>query len=145
MVSVNITLVSLILSAHDWAQAVDDGHQVDIAIFDFSKAFDCVPHERLKAKLHIYGIRGKLLNRIINILTKRKQRVVINGTSSDWDKVVPQGTVLGPLLLLLYINDMADDLQSEIRLFADDCILYKVVNNTADCVKLQDDIDQLDR
>ena len=76
------------------------------------------------------------------------QRVVINGTSSDWDKVdygVPQGTVLGPLLLLLYINDIADDLQSDIRHFADDCIWYKVVNNTTDCVKLQDDIDQLDR
>ena len=95
-------VTQLILSAHDWAQAVDAGHQVDIAIFDFSKAFDCVPHERLKAELHMYGIRGKfILNWIINFLTKRKQRVVINGTSSDWDKVdygVPQGTVLGPLL-----------------------------------------------
>ena len=136
----------LILATHDWAKSVDAGHQVDIAIFDFSKAFDTVPHERLKAKLHMYGIRGKLLKWIINFLTQRKQRVVINGTSSEWDEVtsgVPQGTVLGPLIFLLYINDITDNLHSEIRLFADDCILYNVVKTTADCEKLQKDIDLL--
>ena len=58
---------------------------------------------------------------------------------------VPQGTVLGPLVFLLYINDIADDLHSEIRLFADDCILYNIVKSTADCGKLQQDIDQLYR
>ena len=136
----------LILSAHDWAKAVDSGHQVDIAIFDFSKAFDTVPHERLKAKLHMYGVRGKLLNWINNFLTQRKQRVVINGTNSEWDEVtsgVPQGTVLGPLLFLMYINDITNNLHSEIRLFADDCILYNVVKSIADCEKLQNDIDLL--
>ena len=139
-------VTQLIMSCHDWASAVDTGHQVDIAIFDFSKAFDTVPHERLKSKLHAYGIRGKLLKWIINFLTKRKQRVIINGTNSRWDEVssgVPQGTVLGPLLFLLYINDITDNLQSEIRLFADDCILYRVVDNLTDCETLQKDINQL--
>ena len=136
----------LILGSHDWVSAVDAGHQVDIAIFDFSKAFDTVPHERLKAKLHTYGIRGKLLRWITTFLTTRKQRVIINGTNSRWDDVisgVPQGTVLGPLLFLLYINDITDNLQSEIRLFADDCILYRVIKSSTDCESLQMDIDLL--
>ena len=136
----------LILATHDWAKAVDAGHQVDIAICNFSKAFDTVPHERLKAKLHMYWIHGKVRYWIINFLTQRKQRVVINSTSSEWDEVtsgVHQGTVLGPLIFLLYINDITDNLHSEIRLFADDCILYNVVKSTADCEKLQKDIDLL--
>ncbi len=139
-------VTQLVLSANDWVKAVDAGKQVDIAIFDFSKAFDTVPHERLKAKLHMYGIRGKLLTWITNFLTKRKQRVVINGSNSAWDSVdsgVPQGTVLGPLLFLLYINDIADNLTSEIRLFADDCILYRQINSISDCSNLQDDINKL--
>jgi hypothetical protein len=134
------------LASDDWAKAIDAGQQMDISIFDFSKAFDTVPHERLKAKLHMYGIRGKLLNWIINFLTCRKQRVVVNGASSEWDKVdsgVPQGTVLGPLLFLLYVNDITDNLHSEIRLFADDCILYNIVKRPSDCEKLQEDIDRL--
>ena len=76
----------------------------------------------------------------------REQRVTINGSKSSWLPVtsgVPQATVLGPLLFLLYINDIASNIQSEIRVFADDCILYRTINKSADCLILQDDINQL--
>ena len=76
----------------------------------------------------------------------REQRVTINGSKSSWLPVtsgVPQATVLGPLLFLLYINDIASNIQSEIRLLADDCILYRTINKSADCLNLQDDINQL--
>ena len=95
-------------------------------VFDFSKAFDSVPHQRLLAKLNHYGIRGKNLQWRQSFLLDRKQRVVLNGSSSPWSPVisgVPQGTVLGPLLFLLYINDIVDNITSQVSLFADDCIL----------------------
>ena len=126
-----------------WAKDIENNKQIDIAIFDFTKAFDTVPHERLKSKLHHYGIRGRLLHWISTFLCCRKQRVVLNGSHSDWDRVesgVPQGTVLGPLLFLLYINDIGDKVSSEIRLFADDCIVYRPINNEVDSIELQKDI-----
>ena len=94
---------------------------------DFSKAFDVVAHRRLLLKLDHYGISGLNHTWISNFLMQRKQRVVIRGDSSDWVRVqsgVPQGTVLGPLLFLIYINDIADQITSTVRLFADDCVLY---------------------
>jgi len=80
-----------------------------VAIFDFSKAFDSVPHKRLLYKLQCYSIRGPILYWISSFLSCRQQRVVINGSQSTWLPVfssVLQGTVLGPQLFLLYINDI---------------------------------------
>ena len=117
-----------------------------MAIFDCSKAFDSVPHQRLLAKLDHYGIRGKTKEWISSYLLERPQRVVLNGAQSRFLpvlSVVPQGTVLGPLLFLLYINDITDGIFSEIRLFADDCILYRQVRAHVDCITLQQDIDKL--
>ena len=136
----------LILSVDDWSKSLDRGLRTDMAIFDFSKAFDSVPHQRLIVKLISYGIRGNTLAWISSFLMNREQRVTINGSKSSWLPVtsgVPQGTVLGPLLFLLCINDIASNVHSEIRLFADDCILYRTINKPTDCLILQDDINQL--
>ena len=131
---------------NDWPKILDNRGQVDTFILDFEKAFDTVPHELLKSKLFSYGIGGKTLKWIGSFLCFRQQRVVVNGVKSDWAPVlsgVPQGTVLGPLLFSLYINDISSDTESEIRLFADYCVCYRETKDEEDPVKLQRDIDRL--
>ena len=131
---------------NDWAKILDNKGQVDTFILDFEKAFDTPPHELLKSKLFSYGIGGKTLNWINAFLCYRQQRVVVNGVKSDWAPVVsgvPQGTVLGPLLFSLHINDITADIESEIRLFADDCVCYREIKDKEDTLKLQRDIDRL--
>ena len=102
-----------------------------MAILDFSKAFDTMPHERLISKCHTAGIRGKTLDWIHCFLTNRRQRVLVEGSGSSCRSVtsgVPQGAVLGPLLFLVYINDITDRLSTgtTARLFADDWIIYRL-------------------
>ena len=130
----------------DWASAIDNRQQTDIFILDFEKAFDTVPHELLKAKLHKYGVNKNTLNWIDSFLSSRQQCVIVNGTSSSTEPVlsgVPQGTVLGPILFLVHINDISKDVSSDIRLFADDCVCYREVKDQKDCEALQKDIDTL--
>ena len=106
-----------------------------MAILDFTKAFDKVPHKRLIHKLNYYGITGSIATWIETFLTGRTQQVVVNGPTSSSTIVtsgVPQGTVLGPLLFLLYINDPPDNLSTSVRLFADDCILYTPIRTQND-------------
>ena len=96
----------LILTVEDLARNVDNGDQMDILIIDFSKAFDKVPHRRLLSKLQFYGIQGKTLAWIESWLTNRSQSVIVEGVCSSSVAVtsgVPQGTVLGPLMFLLYL------------------------------------------
>ena len=129
---------------NDWAKILDNRGQVDTFILDFEKAFDTPTHELLESKLFSYGIGGKTLKWIDSFLCFRQQRVVVNGVKSDWAPVlsgVPQGTVLGPLLFSLYINDILSDIESEIRLFADDCVCYREIKDEKDTMKLQRDID----
>ena len=86
-----------------------------------------------------YGIGGKTLKWINTFLCYRQQRVVVNGVKSDWAPVVsgvPQGTVLGPLLFSLHINDITADIESEIRLFVDDCVCYREIKDKEDTLKL---------
>ena len=125
---------------NDWAKILDNRGQVDTFILDFEKVFDTHPHELLKSKLFSYGIGGKTLKWIDSFLCFRQQRVVVNGVKSDWAPVlsgVPQGTVLGPLLFSLYINDISSDIESEIRLFADDCVCYREIKDEVDTMNFR--------
>jgi retron-type reverse transcriptase len=119
--------------------------QTDLIIMDFAKAFDKVPHHRLLYKLNYYGISGPTLHRISAFLTNRTQTVVIDGKTSSTVPVtsgVPQGTVMGPVLFLVYINDLSDYLtHSHLSLFADDSIIYMQIKSQHDCDKLQQDLD----
>ena len=136
----------LIITTHDLASALDDKQQVDAVVLDFSKAFDRVPHQRLLKKLQHNGINGSLLYWIQNFLTTRSQRVVIDGQSSASVPVtsgVPQGTVLGPLLFLTFINDIPTGITSKLRLFADDCLMYRPIHNAHDSQLFQQDLDRL--
>ena len=96
---------------------------VDVAYLDFAKAFGTVPHKRLICKLEAFGITGKILGWIKAFLHERRQRVVLGEVTSDWSRVasgVPQGSVLGPTLFVVYINDMTDCIANTAKLYADD-------------------------
>ena len=136
----------LITTVHDFLTSFDKKRQVDIAILDFSKAFDTVPHRKLLHKLESYGINGPILKWLKCFLTERSMKVVLEGASScvtSVDSGVPQGTVLGPLLFLCHINDLPNAVTSQVRLFADDCLLYREINSFADHTKLQNDLNNL--
>ena len=131
---------------HDVSSNLSEGFQTDIAVMDFSKAFDKVSHMKLLYKLEWYGIRGNTLKWISSFLSGRSQRVILDGEFSNVAPVisgVPQGSVLGPILFLLFINDLPDNLRSQVRLFADDTIAYRMVACNKDCEALQADLDSL--
>ena len=133
----------LVMFADELAEHMSRGAQTDVIVMDFSKAFDRVPHRRLLHKLHHYGIQGNTLQWVSSFLNGRTQRVLVSGESSsliDVDSGVPQGSVLGPVLFLLYINDLPTATDSPMRLFADDCILYRRINSAADSAMLQSDL-----
>uniref|UniRef100_A0A8C3F3S5 Reverse transcriptase domain-containing protein n=1 Tax=Chrysemys picta bellii TaxID=8478 RepID=A0A8C3F3S5_CHRPI len=125
---------------------VDKGDPVDIVYLDFQKAFDKVPHQTLLSKVSGHGIKGKVLSWIENWLKDREQRIGINGKFSEWRGVtsgVPQGSVLGPILFNLFINDLEKGVNSEVAKFADDTKLLKIVKTKADCDELQKDLTKL--
>ena len=131
---------------HDLVPNTYDGHQTDNLVMDFSKAFDKVGHKRLLEKITRYGITRHTNKWIRQFLSGRRQRVVHDGEQSDMVPVtsgVPQGSVLGPCLFLLYINDLAEGLDATVRLFADDIIAYLVIEGTADAELLQRNLDRL--
>ena len=130
----------------DLARNASAGKQMDVILLDFSKAFDIVSHSKLLRKLHQYGIRGKLLSWIQAFLGSRSQRVVIDGEDSDSIPVntgVPQGSILGPILFLAYINDLPEEICSQFHLFADDTALYLTNKGEEDSSALQKDLDTL--
>lgn len=130
------TNTNLLESVHDWSNALNNKHSIDIIYIDFQKAFDTVSHPKLVLKLKSYGLSGNLLEWIKAFLTHRTQSVKISNCMSDKVCVtsgVPQGSVLGPTLFLMYINDIcdaADDLDITIKLFADDVKMYSVLDSS---------------
>ena len=121
---------------------------IDIIHLDFAKAFDKVPHHCLLHKLEYYGVNPKINRWIHSFLENRKQSVILEGTVSMQVPVlsgVPQGTVLGPLLFLAYINYIpVTATSSETKLFADDSLLYRTINNQTDSDLLQRDLTTLE-
>jgi hypothetical protein len=129
----------------DINNSLDSGGQTDLVYFDLSKAFDSVPHTFLLHKLKSFGINNKLHAWLTSYLTNRMQRVLINGSKSEWLPVtsgVPQGSILGPLLFLLYINDLPNILSENTlcAIFADDTKIYRNINSHQDHLILQRDI-----
>ena len=123
----------------------DEHRAVDIVYLDFQKAFDTVPHKRLMKKVRALGIRGQIANWIENWLSNRQQRVVINGEYSGWSTVtsgVPQGSVLGPLLFLIYINDIDVGTVSTLSKFADDIKIGANVSTQEGIDGLQADLNR---
>ena len=134
-------LVTLI---HELSSALDEGTQTDMVILNFPGR---VPNQRLLKKLHHYGIRGNTHRLVSSFLTNRTQQVVTEGSSSEKAAVisgVSQGTVLGPRMFLIFINDLPDKIASRIRIFADDCIVYSTIKYTADCEIMQQDLATLE-
>ena len=122
--------------------------QIDIGVLDFSKAFDVVPHNRLLSKLRLMGIDGKCARWVKSFLSDRSQQVVVDGAVSQSAPVisgVPQGTIMGPLLFLCFINDITTvvDPGTQMRLFADDCLIYRNIYSINDQIQLQKDLDAL--
>jgi hypothetical protein len=138
----------LITTINDFLQEHDKGQQVDIAILDFSKEFDTVPHDKLLHKLEQYGIKGNIHSWLTNFLSSRTMRTIVEGESSketSVDSGMPQGTVLGPIMFLCQINDLPDCVNSSVRLFTDDCLLYRTIKKEEDHLTLQADLKHLEK
>ena len=144
------TVLQLLKVLDKWTEILDNGGCVDVIYCDFMKAFDTVPHNRLISVLEFYGVEGRILAWIKEFLNNRKQRVMVNGVPSSWHDVVsgiPQGSVLGPVLFVVYINTLVDEVDhSEVSMFADDTKMYKgIFQPPQDNMLLQTDIDNISR
>ena len=137
------TILQLLHVVEEWTDILESGGTIDVCYMDFMKAFDKVPHRRLLEKVKSYGIDGDILAWIKSFLEDRKQRVVVNGKHSSWREVtsgIPQGSVLGPLLFVLYINNLPDTAISQVFLFADDTKLYGQIRKDSDHKIFQNNI-----
>ena len=135
-IQVDSTTYQLLHTYHNFCEAIDNGKEIRVVFCDISKAFDRVWHRGLLHKLRAIGCSEKVTAWFASYLSNRRQRVVINGQTSEWEFIfagIPQGSILGPLLFLIFINDIVKNIGASIRLFADDTSLYIVVEtpNTA--------------
>ena len=142
------TSLQLLHMLDRWTEYLEYGGQIDVMYSDFEKAFDKVPHARLLSKLYSYGISNTVIKWIQDFLTGRRYRVRVKLSYSLWSWVtsgIPQGSVLGPLLFLIFINDLIEccAAHSEIYLFADDAKLFQHILNDSDRQSLQEGINEL--
>ena len=142
------TVLQLLKVLDEWTELLETGGQIDVIYTDFEKAFDKVPHKRLISKLKSYKLNQKIIDWIESFLLLRKQRVKINGVFSNWQDVlsgIPQGSILGPLLFIIYINNLVENCKkgSKIYLYADDVKLFRHIGNNEDIEILQKDLDSV--
>ena len=141
------TVLQLLKVLESWVNTLDEGGTIDDINLDFMKAFDKVPHRRLIYKMKQYGIEGNILRWVKNFLKDRVQRVNVSGHYSSEKKVlsgVPQGSVLGALLFVIYINDMPENISSDLFLFADDTKFFRPINTLQDSWTIQKDLHLLE-
>jgi len=129
-------------------RGIDEGKSIDVIYLDFAKAFDKMPVARLIKKLESFGIEGKVLRWVRSWLTNRKQRVLVDGAKSSWREVlsgVPQGSVLGPVLFVIFINDLEDTVTANqlLKMFADDTKVGQDVSETEGSDELQNTLNRL--
>ena len=137
---------NLLATLDTWTEFLDEGSAVDVIYLDFSKAFDSVPHLRLLEKLRAYGICDNLIEWIKDFLVGRRQRVGVNGSFSSWSDVtsgVPQGSCLGPVLFVVFINDLPEVVASLCQMYADDTKIFSKVENQIMQQQIQKDLDNL--
>jgi len=126
-------------TVNEFAECQNQKGQCDVLLLDFSKAFDKISHSLLYHKLSHYGIQGSLLSWLASFLSHRSQYVILENQKSDTTQVlsgVPQGTVLAPLLFLIYINDLPSSIHNKTKLYADGVLLYSCITSSNDCVRL---------
>ena len=140
------TITNLLCALNIWTEALSHGIPVDIVYLDFEKAFDKVPHQRLLNQVHAFGIRGEIHAWISDFLYNRSQAVRVNSAQSSSSPVlsgVPQGSVLGPVLFLIYVTNISDHISNFTSLFADDTKLFSHILDDHSTTSLQEDIDKL--
>ena len=132
-------MTNLLSALEVWTEAIESGCNIDVIYTDFAKACDTVPHQRLLIKVESIGIVGEILRWIMSFLTGRKHKVCVDGECSSWacaKSRIPQGSVLGPTLFVIFINDMPNAIKNSCMLFADDAKLYRTIQTKEDASSL---------